>query len=182
MTFEETSLPGVVICTPDVFRDKRGFFQETYHAQRYMEGGIKSVFVQDNRSRSSKGVLRGLHFQLHKSQAKLLTCPRGEIFDVAVDIRRGSPTFGKWVGVLLTEENFRQIYIPAGFAHGFCVLSEIAEINYKCSEFYDRMDDRGVRWNDPGIGIRWPVEDPLLSDKDLAQPLLEEAELPVYRG
>ncbi|MBP5320104.1 MAG: dTDP-4-dehydrorhamnose 3,5-epimerase [Kiritimatiellae bacterium] len=181
MTFEETGLPGVIICTPDVFQDPRGFFLETYHAQKYFEGGIKTVFVQDNRSKSSKNVLRGLHFQLRKPQAKLLSCTRGAIWDVAVDIRRGSPTFGQWVGVELTEENFRQIFIPAGFAHGFCVLSETAEITYKCSELYDPTDDRGIRWNDPDLSVRWPVTDPILSKKDAVQPFLRETETPLFR-
>jgi dTDP-4-dehydrorhamnose 3,5-epimerase len=178
--FEKTELDGVTLCVPDVFRDARGFFLEYYHAARYMEGGIRAVFVQDNRSCSGQGVLRGLHFQLHKPQSKLVSCIRGEIFDVAVDIRRGSPSFGKWAGAVLTETNNHQLFIPGGFAHGFCVLSETAEIQYKCSEFYDPRDDRGVRWNDPELGIVWPTADPVLSAKDAAQPLLGEAELPVY--
>ena len=182
MTFEQTALPGVIICTPDVYQDARGFFLETYHAQKYFNGGIKAVFIQDNRSKSSKNVLRGLHFQLHKPQAKLLTCTRGEIWDVAVDIRRGSPTFGQWVGVTLSEENFKQIFIPAGFAHGFCVLSETAEITYKCSELYDPSDDRGIRWNDPDIGVAWPVTDPILSKKDTVQPFLKDTETPPFPG
>ena len=180
MKFEKTELEGVVLCAPDVFRDARGFFLESYHAQKYMEGGIRVVFVQDNRSRSAKGVLRGLHYQLHRPQAKLLSCTRGEIFDVAVDIRRGSPTFGRWTGAVLSEENCLQLYIPGGFAHGFCVVSEMAEILYKCSEFYDPRDDRGVRWNDPDLGVKWPVSDPVLSAKDAAQPFLKDAELPVF--
>jgi dTDP-4-dehydrorhamnose 3,5-epimerase len=180
MKFEKTELDGVVLCAPDVFRDARGFFLESYHAQKYMEGGIRAVFVQDNRSRSTKDVLRGLHYQLHKPQAKLLSCTRGEIFDVAVDIRRGSPTFGRWTGAVLSEENCLQLYIPGGFAHGFCVVSEMAEIQYKCSEFYDPRDDRGVRWNDPDLGVKWPVSDPVLSAKDAAQPFLKNAELPVF--
>jgi dTDP-4-dehydrorhamnose 3,5-epimerase len=172
--FQATELPGVVLCVPEVFRDARGFFMETYHAARYMEGGVRAVFVQDNRSRSSKGVLRGLHFQLHKPQAKLVSCVRGEIWDVAVDIRRGSPTFGKWSAAVLSEENHRQLFIPGGFAHGFCVLSDVAEIQYKCSEFYDPRDDRGVRWNDPALAVAWPVADPVLSVKDAAQPWLKD--------
>lgn len=178
MTFEQTDLPGVIICTPDVFKDARGFFLETYHAQKYFNGGIKVTFVQDNRSRSTKGVLRGLHFQRYKPQAKLLTCTHGEIFDVAVDIRRSSPTFGKWTGALLTDENFKQIFIPAGFAHGFCVLSDVAEITYKCTDFYDHMDDRGIRWNDPTVNVRWPIANPILSKKDQVQPSFSDAELP----
>ncbi len=178
--FEKTALDGVILCVPDVFRDARGFFLEYYHAARYMEGGIRSVFVQDNRSCSGRGVLRGLHFQLHKPQAKLVSCIRGEIFDVAVDVRRGSPTFGKWSAAVLTEQNHHQLFIPKGFAHGFCVLSEMAEIQYKCSEYYAPQDDRGVRWNDPALGIEWPVAEPVLSAKDAVQPFLKDAELPNY--
>jgi dTDP-4-dehydrorhamnose 3,5-epimerase len=172
--FEQTELEGVTLCIPDVFRDARGFFMETYHAARYMEGGVRAVFVQDNRSCSSKGVLRGLHYQLHKPQSKLVSCIRGEIFDVAVDIRRGSPTFGRWTGAVLSEANSHQLFIPGGFAHGFCVLSEMAEIQYKCSEFYDPRDDCGLRWNDPSLAIGWPDKGPVLSGKDAAQPFLKE--------
>lgn len=179
--FEPTGLDGVILCVPQVFRDARGFFLETYHAARYREGGVRTVFVQDNRSRSSRGVLRGLHYQLHKPQAKLVSCLRGEIFDVAVDVRRGSPTFGRWSASVLTEENQHQLFIPAGFAHGFCVLSESAEIAYKCSEFYDPRDDRGIRWDDPDVGVDWPVQEPVLSAKDAVQPLLADAELPEWR-
>ena len=179
--FETTSLTGVILCVPDVYRDTRGFFAETYHAAKYMEAGIRAVFVQDNHSRSSQGVLRGLHYQLHKSQAKLVTCVRGEIFDVAVDIRRGSPTFGKWTGVLLAEQNHHQLYIPQGFAHGFCVTSDFAEIHYKCSEFYDSRDDHGIAWNDPTLRIEWPIQEPVLSAKDRGQPCLNDAELPIYK-
>jgi dTDP-4-dehydrorhamnose 3,5-epimerase len=178
--FEKTALDGVTLCVPDVFMDGRGFFLECYHAAKYMEGGVRAVFVQDNRSRSTKGVLRGLHYQLHKPQSKLISCIRGEIFDVAVDIRRGSPTFGQWAGALLSEANNHQLYVPGGFAHGFCVLSETAEILYKCSEFYDARDDRGIRWNDPDLKIDWPAGVPVLSDKDAIQPFLKDAQLPVY--
>ena len=181
--FEQTELEGVTLCIPEVFRDARGFFLETYHAARYMDGGVRVVFVQDNRSCSSKGVLRGLHYQLYKPQAKLVSCIRGEVFDVAVDIRRGSPTFGKWSAAVLTEENHHQLFIPCGFAHGFCVLSDIAEIQYKCSEFYDPRDDHGIRWNDPALGVPWPVDQPILSSKDAVQPFLREMpenHLPVY--
>jgi dTDP-4-dehydrorhamnose 3,5-epimerase len=178
--FEKTELDGVTLCVPEVLRDARGFFLEYYHAARYREGGIADVFVQDNRSRSSRGVLRGLHFQLRKPQAKLVSCIRGEIFDVAVDVRVGSPTFGKWSAAVLTEENNHQLYIPRGFAHGFCVLSESAEIQYKCSEYYDPGDDRGVRWSDADLKIAWPITAPVLSAKDAVQPLLSAAELPVY--
>ena len=182
--FEPTELKGVTLCIPEVFRDARGFFMETYHAAKYMDGGVRAVFVQDNRSCSSKGVLRGLHYQLHKPQSKLVSCVRGEIFDVAVDIRRGSPTFGKWAGALLSEANGHQLFIPGGFAHGFCVLSESGEIAYKCSEFYDARDDRGLRWNDSALGIAWPLTaEPVLSGKDAALPFLAdipESQLPVY--
>ncbi len=178
--FEPTELKEVILCVPDVFRDARGFFLESYHAARYAAGGIRAVFVQDNRSRSCAGVLRGLHYQRQKPQAKLISCVYGEIYDVAVDIRRGSPTFGKWMAARLSAENQHQLFIPPGFAHGFCVLSEQAEIFYKCSEFYDPRDDRGIRWNDPVLGIDWPVQVPVLSAKDEQQPFLEAADLPVY--
>ncbi len=180
--FERTALEGVTVCVPDVFRDERGFFMECHHAEKYRAGGVDAVFVQDNRSRSCRGVLRGLHYQLARPQGKLVTCLRGEIFDVAVDIRRGSPTFGQWVGEVLSEENCRQLYIPGGFAHGFCVLSESAEILYKCSSYYDPTDDRGVRWDDPELAIAWPVSAPVLSAKDARQPLLRAAELPAFVG
>ena len=179
--FEKTTPQGVILCVPDVFRDARGFFMECYHAAKYVEAGVRAVFVQDNRSCSSKGVLRGLHYQLNKPQAKLVMCTRGEIYDVAVDVRRGSPTFGQWAGAVLSEENCVQLFIPEGFAHGFCVLSETAEILYKCSEFYDPRDDRGILWSDPDLKIEWPERMPVLSAKDLALPILSRAELPVYK-
>ncbi|MEI7898850.1 MAG: dTDP-4-dehydrorhamnose 3,5-epimerase [bacterium] len=181
--FKTTELEGVTLCVPDVFRDARGFFMETYHAARYQEGGVCAVFVQDNRSCSGQGVLRGLHYQLHRPQAKLVFCIRGEIYDVAVDIRRGSPTFGQWTGAMLSEANSHQLFIPGGFAHGFYVLSEVAEIVYKCSEFYDPCDDCGLRWNDPALGIVWPVTAPVLSGKDAALPFLKDVSderLPIY--
>ncbi len=182
--FEKTELGGVVLCVPNVLRDTRGFFVETFQSAKYAAGGIDCTFVQDNRSRSVKGVLRGLHYQLRKPQAKLVCCLRGDIFDVAVDIRRGSPTFGKWSAAVLSEENQHQLFIPAGFAHGFCVLSDMAEIFYKCSEFYDASDDRGLCWNDPEIGIVWPGDGPpMLSEKDKVQPLLKDLtadNLPVF--
>ncbi len=161
-----TELPGVLIVEPQVFGDERGFFLETYHQQRYAEAGLPERFVQDNHSRSMPGTLRGLHYQLNHPQGKLVRCVRGAIFDVAVDIRRGSPTFGKWVGVELSEENKRQCYIPPGFAHGFCVPRTLSEVEYKCTALYDPADERGVLWNDPGIGIAWPVTAPLLSPRD----------------
>jgi len=178
-----TELPGVLVVEPVVHRDARGFFLETYHAPRYRAGGVASSFVQDNHSRSARGTLRGLHAQLRRPQAKLLRCVAGEIFDVAVDIRRGSPSFGRWVGVTLSAENFHQLFIPEGFAHGFCVTSEVAEVEYKCSELYVPDDEITVAWNDPAIGIRWPVAEPLLSARDrAARPLAELADrLPAWR-
>ena len=172
MKFLQTGLPGVLIVEPDVFRDQRGFFLETFHAARYREGGIAQEFVQDNHSRSTRGTLRGLHAQRRRPQGKLVRVSRGEIFDVAVDIRPGSPGFGKWEGVVLSAENFRQIFIPPGFAHGFCVLSETADVEYKCTDFYDRDDEIGVRWD--SVGIAWPLANPLLSAKDAVLPPLSE--------
>jgi len=155
-----------------VFRDARGFFLETFHAGKYREGGIPYHFVQDNHSRSLRGTLRGLHAQRLRPQGKLVRAIRGEIFDVAVDIRKGSPTFGKWMGATLSAENFLQIFVPPGFAHGFCVLSEMAEVEYKCTDFYDGADEIGLLWN--SAGIDWPLKDPLLSAKDAALPRLDE--------
>jgi dTDP-4-dehydrorhamnose 3,5-epimerase len=172
--FLETALPGVIIVEPDIFRDKRGFFLETYHQKRFAEGGIDCLFVQDNHSHSRQGTLRGLHYQLKHSQAKLIYVSRGEIFDVAVDIRRGSPTFGKWVGERLTGENGRQMYTPRGFAHGFFTLSETADVIYKCTDFYAPGDEYGILWSDPDIGIEWPEENPLLSKKDIRNPRLSD--------
>ena len=183
MKITPTDLPEVLLVEPDVHRDERGFFLETWHAEKYTAAGIDAVFVQDNHSRSSRGTLRGLHAQLHKPQGKLLRASVGEIFDVAVDIRQGSPTFGKHVGVHLSAENFRQLWVPEGYAHGFCVVSEIAELQYKCTDVYDPTGDIIVRWDDPAIGIDWPVDDPLLSERDgLARVLADHgaSELPVY--
>lgn len=167
-----TDLPGVLVIEPAVHRDQRGFFLETYHEARYDEAGIPGPFVQDNHSRSMRGVLRGLHGQGRQPQGKLVRVLLGEIFDVAVDIRAGSPTFGRWTGVALDAQSFRQIWIPPGFLHGFCVLSEWAEIEYKCTAPYDRDDEIGVVWNDPDIGIAWPIEKPAISPKDAALPRL----------
>jgi dTDP-4-dehydrorhamnose 3,5-epimerase len=177
-----TDLPGVVLVEPVVHRDSRGFFLETYNERRYREAGIAATFVQDNHSRSARGTLRGLHFQVRRMQGKLVRAVAGEMFDVAVDVRRGSPTFGRWVGVTLSAENFRQIYIPPGFAHGFCVLSELGEVEYKCTELYEAADELAIAWNDPKIGIDWPVSEPLLSAKDRAAPGLAELldRLPAY--
>ena len=181
--FIDTSLPGVVLIEVDEYRDPRGIFKETYHRLKYAEGGIDRVFVQDNHSHSLKGTLRGLHYQLVHPQGKLVSVIRGEMFDVAVDIRLGSPTFGKWAGFSLSEGNRRQAFIPEGFAHGFYVLSEIADVHYKCTDFYHPGDDYGILWSDPAIGIDWPATEPLLSEKDRRLPVLDdirEDRLPVY--
>lgn len=161
-----TALPGVVIVEPQVFGDQRGFFLETYHQHRYAAAGLPQRFVQDNHSRSAPGTVRGLHYQLTHPQGKLVRCVRGEVFDVAADIRRGSPTFGRWVAVELSEENKRQLYIPPGFAHGFCVPSLTSEVEYKCTDFYHSADERGIIWNDPVLAIAWPITNPTLSEKD----------------
>ena len=174
MKFSKTSLPGVLLVEPDVYKDDRGFFLETYHQKKYAEGEIAKSFVQDNRSHSKRNVLRGLHYQLQKPQAKLVYVITGEIFDVAVDIRRGSQTFGKWEGVYLSSDNNRQVFIPEGFAHGFCVLSETADVLYKCTDFYDPDDEYGILWSDPTIGIEWPIVKPFLSPKDSGYPQLKE--------
>ena len=173
--------PEVLLIEPDVFPDPRGFFMETFHAVKYAEHGLPAVFLQDNHSRSSRGVLRGLHYQLNNPQGKLVRVVSGEVFDVAVDIRRGSPWFGKWVGAILSEENRRQMYVPPGFAHGFCTLSERADFLYKCTDLYAPGDEYGIAWDDPGIAIEWPEMDYLILDKDLANPLLIESDhLPEY--
>lgn len=176
MKFIETSLPGCVIIEPQVFGDSRGFFYESYNEAKYREAGIDRRFVQSNVSRSARGVLRGLHYQWPHPQGKLVSVLEGEVYDVAVDIRRGSPTFGQWAGVMLTAENHRHFWIPEGFAHGFCVVSEFATFSYQCTDLYDAKADGAVRWNDPAIGIDWPVSNPLLSDKDSKALLL--ADLP----
>lgn len=166
MEFRPLDLDGVILVTPDVWRDERGYFLETHHRDKYAEGGIPETFVQDNQSFSYKGVLRGLHAQLQYPQGKLVRAITGEIFDVAVDIRPGSPTFGRWVGEVLSGENARQLYVPPGFAHGFCVLSATAQVQYKCTDVYRPGDEIGVVWNDSEIGIAWPVADPVLNEKD----------------
>ena len=173
--------PEVLLIEPDVFPDPRGFFMETFHSVKYAEHGLPAVFLQDNHSRSSRGVLRGLHYQLNNPQGKLVRVVSGEVFDVAVDIRRGSPWFGKWVGAILSEENHRQMYVPPGFAHGFCTLSEHADFLYKCTDLYAPGDEYGIAWDDPEIAIEWPEMDYLISDKDLANPSLIECDhLPEY--
>jgi dTDP-4-dehydrorhamnose 3,5-epimerase len=174
MKFLPTALPEVVLVEPDVFRDDRGFFLETYQKLKYGAAGLPEEFVQDNHSFSIRGTLRGLHAQVRKPQGKLIRAVLGEIFDVAVDIRPESPTFGRWVGEVLSGENHRQLYVPPGFAHGFCVTSESAHVLYKCTSFYDKEDEIALLWNDPAIGISWPTGTPLLSPRDLAAPKLAD--------
>jgi dTDP-4-dehydrorhamnose 3,5-epimerase len=170
-----TVLPGVQIIEPRVFRDARGFFVETFHAQRYRDAAaIEHVFVQDNQSRSLRGVLRGLHAQKKHPQGKLVRVSRGAIFDVAVDIDPSSATFGKWVGVELNDDNNKQMWIPPGYAHGFVVLSDVVDFQYKCTDFYHPEDEIGVIWNDPDLGIEWPVDEPIVSERDSKLPTLAE--------
>lgn len=168
MQFHRTALPEVVVVEPALLRDPRGWFFEAYHAEKYCAGGIDARFIQDNHSRSAPGTLRGLHAQWQNPQAKLVRVLRGEIFDVAVDIRRGSPNFLRWVGVQLSAENRLLCYVPAGFAHGFCVIGGEAEVEYKCTAYWDPAHELRIRWNDPAIGIEWPVREPVLSEKDAA--------------
>lgn len=178
-----TDLPEVLIIEPKVFGDSRGFFLETYQAERYAQHGIPASFVQDNLSRSGKGTLRGLHFQEPRPQGKLVSVVRGAVIDVAVDIRRGSPNFGRHVAVELSEENHRQLWVPPGFAHGFCVISESADFSYKCTDYYQPQFDAGIAWNDPDLGINWPVTSPTISDKDAKLPRLKDApRLPDWKG
>lgn len=174
MKATELEIAGVYLLEPKVFRDERGFFLETFHKERYREAGIDVDFVQDNLSRSTRGVLRGLHLQNPVAQAKLVRVPLGRVFDVAVDLRLGSPTFGKWVGRELSDENQHQLYVPVGCAHGFCVLSEVALFSYKCSDVYSPTTQFGVAYDDPEIGIEWPVSDPILSPKDRELPRLRD--------
>jgi dTDP-4-dehydrorhamnose 3,5-epimerase len=181
--FTELSLSGVILIKPQVFKDGRGFFLETFHAEKYAVGNIGRTFVQDNHSHSQRGTLRGLHYQIGHAQGKLIYVVTGEIFDVAVDIRLGSPKFGQWVGARLSAENKQQIYVPEGFAHGFCVLSESADVIYKCTDFYSPKDECGIFWADPTINIDWPIKAPVLSEKDGLNPKLSEVPerlLPVY--
>ena len=179
MRIAPTSIPGVIVVEPNVFEDQRGFFMETYNQRRYIEAGIKPIFVQDNFSLSVRGTLRGLHYQLQHPQAKLVQVIRGSIYDVVVDIRRGSPSFGHWTGTHLSDENRHQLFLPEGFAHGFCVLSETAYVLYKCTDFYTPDDDWGILWSDPAFAIDWPVSEPLLSERDSRFPCL--ADVPVER-
>ena len=179
MKFFETKLPGVIRIEPAVYGDDRGFFMETWQAKRFAEAGIDQVFVQDNFSHSIKGTLRGLHYQIQQPQGKLVRVVSGEVFDVAVDLRRSSPHFGAWVGVVLSAENKHQLWVPPGFGHGFLVMSDTAEFEYKCTDFYAPEHERSIRWDDPEIGIDWPLaagSEPLLSTKDAAAPFLKDAE------
>ena len=183
MKIIETTLPGVIVIEPKVFGDQRGFFMETYQSHRYREAGIELDFVQDNHSRSAKGVLRGLHYQVEHAQGKLVHVTQGIVFDVAVDIRKGSPTFGQYYSHILSEDNHRQMYIPPGFAHGFCVLTETADFVYKCTDYYYPEHERSVLWNDPAIGIEWPLTNVTLSEKDKKGiPLNQITDLPTYEG
>jgi len=183
MKVTQTALPGVLILEPKVFGDERGFFMETWQRQRYRELGIDADFVQDNLSFSQAGVLRGLHFQNPNAQGKLVQVLQGEVYDVAVDIRIGSPSFGQWAAVRLSSENKRQFYVPPDFAHGFCVLSETALFSYKCTDYYNSDAEASIRWDDPAIGIKWPIDSPSLSEKDrdaLTLDRLPRERLPVY--
>jgi dTDP-4-dehydrorhamnose 3,5-epimerase len=183
MKLVPASLPGVFTIEPQVYRDPRGFFLETYHQQKMQEQGIRAIFVQDNHSRSSQNTLRGLHAQRQHPQGKLIRVLAGEIFDVVVDIRPGSPTYRQWYSETLSSTNYKQLFAPAGYAHGFCVLSEYAEVEYKVTDFYDPTDEIHLLWNDPALGIRWPVQNPVLSDKDRRASLLKDLEpsLPRYQ-
>ena len=174
MNIIKTKIPGLLIIEPKVFGDERGFFLETYNAQRYQELGIKETFVQDNLSFSCKGILRGLHFQKPMEQGKLVQVQQGEVYDVAVDIRVGSPTFGKWEAVVLSEQNKRQFYVPPGFAHGFVVTSATALFSYKCTDFYNPAGEVSIAWNDPQLAIPWPIDSPKLSEKDSHACLLKD--------
>ncbi len=178
-------IPEILIIEPDVFRDDRGYFLETYQRRRYQGHGLPDRFVQDNISLSKQSVLRGLHYQLGVPQGKLVWVIQGEVFDVAVDIRKGSPTFGQWVGWTLSSDSSQQVYIPEGFAHGFCVLSQTALFAYKCTDYYAAGEERGIRWDDPSLGIDWPISNPILSDKDKAYPALRDVapnDLPLLRS
>ena len=182
MLVTKAALPDVLIVQPDVHRDARGFFVETYHSLRYAEQGITAQFVQDNHSRSEANTIRGLHLQLRRPQGKLIRVIEGEIFDVAVDVRRGSPSFGKWVGTRLSADNFVECFVPPGFAHGFAVTSSLAQVEYKCTEFYDPSDELGIAWDDPTLAIEWPTEDPILSARDARNGRIDDVmtKLPRY--
>lgn len=179
----ETRMPGVLLIEPRAFEDDRGFFMEIYHVEKYRAAGLTRPFVQDNFSHSVKYTLRGLHYQLKHPQGKLVYTVMGEIFDIAVDIRKGSPTFGRWVSTILSSKNKCQLYVPGGFAHGFCVLSETADVIYKCTDVYAPGDEYGLLWSDSDLGINWPIDTPVLSEKDEANPQLKDVPedlLPVY--
>ena len=176
MEFIQTKIPDVILIKPNVFEDQRGFFMESYHVEKFKLAGIDSTFVQDNHAKSVKDTLRGLHFQVNFPQAKLLRCLHGKVFDVAVDLRKDSPYYRQWVGEELSEDNKCQLFIPAGFAHGYYVLSETAEITYKCSEIYHPQDEQGLRWDDPDIAINWPGDNPILSEKDKVLPMLADSD------
>jgi dTDP-4-dehydrorhamnose 3,5-epimerase len=183
LKIRKTALPDVLVFEPAVHADQRGFFMEIFNRTSYAAAGLERTFIQDNYSCSIRGILRGLHYQLHHPQGKFVYVIRGEVFDVAVDIRAGSPTFGQWVGEVLSEHNRRQMFIPEGFAHGFCVLSETVDFMYKCTEVYHPEDDRGINWADAQLNIRWPIENPQLSEKDTRLPCLKDLPrelLPAY--
>ncbi len=185
MTFVPLEIPDVIIIEPDVLGDNRGYFLESYRRDEFTKDGIGVEFIQDNMSSSIRGVMRGLHYQLDPAaQGKLVRVVRGEVFDVAVDIRKGSPWFGKWVGQILSSEDKRSMYVPPGFAHGFCVLSDIAEFHYKCTGYYSPSHERGILWNDPAVGIEWPIVtgEAILSEKDAYNPLLADAEINCVYG
>jgi dTDP-4-dehydrorhamnose 3,5-epimerase len=174
MRAHQTSLPGLMLIEPDVHRDERGFFVETYRAAALADAGIDVAWVQDNHARSARGVLRGMHFSVDPGQAKLVRCARGRILDVAVDLRRGSPAFGRWEAIELDDVSARQVYVPVGFAHGYYVLSEVADVTYKCSEYYDGAKERSIAWDDPDVGIAWPEGERVVSARDAAAPRLAD--------
>ena len=184
MKIKPSRIPEVLVIEPDVINDERGFFMESWHKQKFAEQGMAVDFVQDNHSYSAQGVIRGLHYQLRRPQGKLVRVVTGSVFDVAVDIRRGSPTFCQWVGVELSADNKRQLYVPPGFAHGFCVLSDTANFLYKCTDYYAPNDEYGIMWNDPTIGISWPNGDFVVSEKDAGNGLMDNMSdvLPLYQG
>ena len=185
MNIRQTKLPGVLILEPDVFSDERGFFLETWNSRRYEDAGIKDPFVQDNASFSKNGVLRGLHFQHPQSQGKLIQVLSGRVVDIVIDIRVGSPTFGQWISEVFSDANHRQMYIPPGFAHGYCVTSETAVFSYKCTDFYNPTTEGGIIWNDPDLNIDWPTTEPVLSPKDANYPRLKDIspeKLPHFRS
>ncbi|MAF27061.1 MAG: dTDP-4-dehydrorhamnose 3,5-epimerase [Gemmatimonadota bacterium] len=180
MNFRSTELDGVLLVEPRVFRDDRGFFLETFRDSALREAGVEADFVQDNHSRSMKGTIRALHFQISPGQPKLVRCARGSVWDVVVDLRRSSSTFGKWFSTELTDENHRQILVPVGFAHGFCVTSDIADVVYRCGSYYEPSTERGIAWDDPDLAIPWPTDAPVLSDRDQSNPRLADYDGPLF--